>query len=159
MQLKKIADFLSFTKTELTVITFLLGVFVFGLAVSYFRKETVGFKNYDYSLADSLFLFSGENDSSASGHEDTDYKRKVLDLSTAKAEKKVPLPAGSSIDLNKADLKELKKLPGIGEKTAQKIIELRDSIGSFKNVEEVLKVKGIGPAKFNKIRKYIFVEE
>jgi len=59
------------------------------------------------------------------------------------------------ISINSADISELVTLPGIGEKTAQKIIDYRNEFGSFLSLEELMNVSGIGNAKFNKIKPYI----
>ncbi len=61
------------------------------------------------------------------------------------------------VNINKADVKELTTLPGIGEKTAQRIINFRKSNGKFKKKSDVLKVKGIGEKKFKKIEKLITI--
>ncbi|MFN4110989.1 MAG: ComEA family DNA-binding protein, partial [Ignavibacteria bacterium] len=53
---------------------------------------------------------------------------------------------------------ELKKLPGIGEKTAQKIVEYRNNYGGFKKIEDVMKVERIGPNLFEKIKDYIITK-
>jgi len=60
------------------------------------------------------------------------------------------------ININTASKLELKKLKGIGEKTAQKIIKYRKK-SPFKTIEDIKKVKGIGPKKFEKMKKYITV--
>lgn len=62
------------------------------------------------------------------------------------------------IDINSAGIDELKTLDGIGDATASKIIEYRETYGSFKNREELLNVSGIGEKKLEKIYDFIFVE-
>lgn len=48
------------------------------------------------------------------------------------------------IDINTADKALLTELPGIGEAYAEAIIEYREAQGGFKQVEELLEVRGIG---------------
>jgi len=71
--------------------------------------------------------------------ESVDIKAEVLELKPLDYErnKKPPLPEEKSININKAGINQLISLPGIGEKTAQKIIKLRDERGGFKNLEEL----------------------
>jgi len=59
------------------------------------------------------------------------------------------------ISINSASIEELSSLPGIGISTAEKIIEYRNSVGSFEKLEDLMKVKGIGNGKFNKLKDYI----
>ena len=61
------------------------------------------------------------------------------------------------IDINSADLQEFMKLPEIGEKTAQKIIDYRFEYGEFRNIEEIMNVDGIGEAIFEKVKNMIYV--
>ncbi len=63
------------------------------------------------------------------------------------------------ININTASLVELQKLPRIGEKVAQRIIDFRKKNGRFRKVEEIMKVKGIGEKMFNKIKGLITVGE
>ena len=70
----------------------------------------------------------------------------------------VVIPAKSDhhlISINSAGISELCTLPGIGPKTAQKIIEYREKAGSFLSLEEIMEVNGIGKAKFARIKEYI----
>ncbi len=55
-------------------------------------------------------------------------------------------------DINRADISELQTLPGIGPKTAENILSYRKERGCFNSVEELLKVKGIGPKKLEAIK-------
>lgn len=59
--------------------------------------------------------------------------------------------ASGLISLNTATVADLVTLPGVGEKTAQAIIDFRESNGGFSTVEDLLQVKGIGPSKFEQI--------
>ncbi|MGC9489836.1 MAG: helix-hairpin-helix domain-containing protein [Thermovirgaceae bacterium] len=56
------------------------------------------------------------------------------------------------IDINTADAKTLERLPGIGPKTAEAIIRYREQEGPFRCVDDLLSVKGIGPAKLEAIK-------
>ncbi len=58
----------------------------------------------------------------------------------------------SGISINTASAQDLTELPGVGEATAAAIVAHRESIGSFTSVEQLLDVKGIGPAKFDAIK-------
>jgi len=72
----------------------------------------------------------------------------------------VPLaPAASkaTINLNTATLDQLETLPGIGRKTAERILEQRQKSGGFKKIEELMNVKGIGEKSFLKIKPMVFV--
>ena len=58
----------------------------------------------------------------------------------------------SPVDLNTADLAELERLPGVGPSTAQAILDHRESNGPFRSVDDLLDVRGIGPAKLAALR-------
>ena len=61
------------------------------------------------------------------------------------------LPDGM-VNINTADEKELDKLPGIGPAMAKRIIEYRTENGAFQSPEEIKRVKGIGDAKYEKMK-------
>ena len=56
------------------------------------------------------------------------------------------------VNLNTATLEELQTLDGVGESKAKAIIEYRESLGRFKNIEELKQVSGIGEALYEKIK-------
>jgi len=59
--------------------------------------------------------------------------------------------AGDKIDVNTATAEQLQSIKGIGVKTAAAIIAYRNAHGAFKDVEDMVKVKGIGKKKLAKI--------
>jgi competence ComEA-like helix-hairpin-helix protein len=60
-----------------------------------------------------------------------------------------------TVDVNQADWPELSLLPGIGEVVARRIVEYRKQHGPFEKVEDLLKVPGIGPKTFSRIRPFV----
>ena len=73
----------------------------------------------------------------------------------------IPQPGAENetqkIDINRAPAWLLEALPGIGEVKAQAIIDYRQQNGLFNNVNELLKVEGIGQATLDNIRDFITV--
>ena len=58
------------------------------------------------------------------------------------------------LDINRATAAELEQLPGIGPALAARIIAKRDSMGGFRRVDDLDAVRGIGPAKLQRLRPY-----
>ena len=65
--------------------------------------------------------------------------------------------ANGVVNINRASVTELDALPGVGPSTAQAIVDYRSANGPFGSVEDLLNVKGIGPAKFEAMRKLVGV--
>ncbi|MFW6052196.1 MAG: ComEA family DNA-binding protein [Myxococcota bacterium] len=63
------------------------------------------------------------------------------------------------VNLNTATEAELERLPGIGPARARAIVELRDRLGGYKQLGQVLRVRGIGRATFRKLRPMITLED
>src|ERR1700761_5709512 len=64
-------------------------------------------------------------------------------------------PPAHPIDINSANSAQLQEVPGIGPATADKILQMRKSYGAFKSVDDLLSVRGIGPKRLEKMRKYL----
>lgn len=62
------------------------------------------------------------------------------------------------LDINKATAQDFEALPGIGAKMAEQIIETKERLGGFKNIDDIKKVKGLGEKKFERIRELISIE-
>lgn len=63
----------------------------------------------------------------------------------------------AKLDLNRADALELEELPGIGPVLAERIVDYRKSGKTFRTVDDLRAVKGIGQKKFERIRALVTV--
>jgi len=67
-------------------------------------------------------------------------------------------PASTAVvNLNTASATDLEGLPGIGAKTATRIVEYRQKNGPFKKIEELMNVRGVGEKNFLKLKPQITV--
>lgn len=64
----------------------------------------------------------------------------------------------SKVNINTANKEKLATLPGIGEGTAEKIIEYRSKTGKFKAIDEIKKIPGIGDSKFKSLKDKITIK-
>ena len=58
----------------------------------------------------------------------------------------------AKVDLNRAEASELTRVPGIGAKTAQAIVEYRRTHGPYRDFRDLLRIKGIGEKKLEKLK-------
>ena len=69
------------------------------------------------------------------------------------------LPAGvrerGRIRINVASASDLELLPGIGPAMARRLIEERDRAGPFRRLEDLRRVKGIGPKSLERLRDWV----
>lgn len=63
-----------------------------------------------------------------------------------------PAAGAVLVNINTATAEELQALPGVGESRAAAIVALRKERGAFRNVDELLEVRGIGPAMLERMR-------
>jgi len=66
--------------------------------------------------------------------------------------------AAVAVDINAATVEELQSLPDIGKVMAERIVAYRTANGNFASPEDLVKVKGIGEKKLEKIRGLVTVE-
>ena len=70
----------------------------------------------------------------------------------------IPVPVKEEqglISINNASEEQLMLLPGVGERTAELIVEYRNTNGFFQQIDDLQEVKGIGPAKLEKMRDWV----
>ena len=60
--------------------------------------------------------------------------------------------ADDPVYLNEATVDDLRRLPGIGAKRALAVLDLRRRLGRFRQIEDLLRVRGIGRATLRKLR-------
>jgi competence protein ComEA len=148
---RKIQTKLGLTKSEAGVILFLsFGLLIGGTAK--ILKLDRATERYDFTKSDSAFeAASSKIDSIIATEEDTLH---AASKPQWKSKPSIDFP----INLNAATLDELTALPGVGKTTAQRIIEFRDSNTRLNSIEDLLKVKGIGPKKLEKIRPFVKID-
>ena len=165
--LDNISQKFGLTRTEVNTIIFVLVIFVFGLGINLTKLEIeqVNQQKFDYSFHDSLFK-ALENEKRneliilEKKEKKVDSELELLDFSNTELDSKKEIALNLlTINLNDADLETLIKLPGIGPKTAEKIIILRTQKDGFSSVDELIEVKGIGLKKLNRIKRFLFIEQ
>jgi len=161
--LEKFTQVFSFTHHESRVIVFLVVAFVIGGIVKVIKTTSTGHDlSFDYTSSDSEFnarssRFAGlaSSESTFAAQQDEDRRpQEKLSVNDSKTRGRV---VRKTIDLNKATKEDFMKLPGIGKATAEAILHYRADHGSFKTVDELLNVKGIGKKKLERIMQFISV--
>ncbi len=150
------------TEVEFKVLLFVIVLFFVGLILSSTEllknlKKLSSFVSEEYS-SESPVIFSIDE---KNNEKKFDSNREVLDFRMNNNYRKVKIkkvnPQGK-INLNKAQLNDLINLPGIGKVSAKAIIEYRRKHGSFKNLKELLNIKGIGLKRFIKLKKLLYIK-
>lgn len=69
------------------------------------------------------------------------------------------LALGLPLDINLADVHELALIPGVGDLLASQIVEYRERNGRFKNIDQLMEMRGIKEKKLSRLRQYLYVDE
>ena len=146
-----------FTSQEKTVFRFLIGTMLAGLIVgairlNYFdnkRDNIVTHERKASFLKDSQLPLDTDavsvlQEIVADGQEEA--------LREGSIKKKIEI-----INVNTAKKDELIILPNVGPVTAERIIRFREDFGVFKSIDDLTRVKGIGPKTLDKLRKYVTI--
>jgi len=128
------------TNKEITLLAFVLGGLAIGFALSNFNKIGEG----------AFPQLKGSEQVVSSGEAETE---RVAEDSIRSEE---PIASGP-VDINHASEAELRRISGVGPVLAQRIIEDRRVNGAFESPDEILRVKGIGAATLEKIKKQIII--
>jgi competence protein ComEA len=74
---------------------------------------------------------------------------------TVEVEKAQPQTAKYEVDINQAQWPEFANLPGVGQKLAQRIVQSREADGPFADIDDLRRVRGIGPRTLDSLRPYL----
>jgi comEA protein len=156
------------TKKELIIIGFLFIAFTGGVILKYYGWKTP--QDMDYSESDKSFeqqiktsFAELEQDKlTQQQQQNAEEMKKFADSLITQKESntkdKKQLKPSRKININTAYAGDLQLLPGVGEVTAERIIEYREQKGLFRRIDDIKKVKGIGDKKFEQIKEWIVVE-
>ena len=103
-----------------------------------------------------LIFINAEKYSFHTSLKNTDFEEAITKKKD-REEVKISLTDNTRVNINSAPKDSLVILPGIGSKTADKIISYRLD-KPFDKIEDLMKIKGIGKKKFSKLKKYIYIK-
>ncbi|MFA3783760.1 ComEA family DNA-binding protein [Melioribacteraceae bacterium 4301-Me] len=143
-----------------------MATFFVGLSIHIIKdKKQQPYQNFDYSHQDSLFNSINYKDEAEPAEQknvekNIDSQQELLDFRNNKKQESLSTETldNEKININTAGIDNLVLLPGIGTKTAEKIIDYRNKVGKFNKIEDLLNIKGIGNSKLERIKKYITVK-
>lgn len=148
------------TSTEFTIFSFLIVALLTGAILNFLKYSPNKNESFVFDYSETDNLFDSLSISLKNVEKRVDSKQELLDFSVDKSsssDTKNKELLEKSININTADIELLIRLPGIGIKTAEKIIELRNLKGGFSNINELLEVRGIGEVKLETIKKYLYI--
>lgn len=141
-----------FTPQERFTILFLVFLFVLGASLYLYKLNHLSFapaytiQDFDKKMAPGQYASQPIN-----------YNLPLPSEPGKQPLKKKPAPR-RSVNINTAGERELTTLPGVGPVYAQRIIAYREKHGSFKSIEEIKRIKGIGEKTFQKMQSYLTIE-
>ena len=143
------------TKQERIIVVFLVVIFILNVGIHFFtgnRTESNSAVAAENVASDSLFLAKvalvealaqTESDSGAQESKSPEVQKMVEQRDSLK------------VNINQADEQTLEKLPRIGPVMAKRIIAHRENYGYFMSIQDLQKVKGIGPATASQLKPHI----
>lgn len=157
--MKNIQTLFGVTKQELIAVLFIVSGLIIGLCIKTFFRNEHEYSSHDefakeiYYQLDSIAAVQQTTYTGVNENDDA-YDTVLYDKTNERKTEAIKITIPSIVNINEATKAELMKLPGIGEKTAEKIIEYR-KLNGFKQVSDIMNVKGIGQKKYEKLKQYI----
>ncbi|MBN2425639.1 MAG: helix-hairpin-helix domain-containing protein [Calditrichaceae bacterium] len=147
---------ISLTNSEKRALIIVISVIFLSILIQWILPHEVRSDLYDYTYQDSLFTAASRDTvQNKTYQEKSSEEKKQKDNKKAEIKKKTS--ALKPFNINTATYDQLIQLPGIGKVTANEILNYQKEFGPFRTLEELKKVKRIGPKTLEKIRPFIYL--
>jgi comEA protein len=152
---KGIQNFFQFNRREQIAIFILLSLIATGMGIQSYRAFHGVKTNFDQAafLATVSHIQAVQDSIIAANRAKTESQTATVQVATPVSKK---ITAGQ-ININTAKVRDLARLPRIGTRTAERIIEFRKQNGIFQSIEDIQKVPGIGEKTFEQIKPFISI--
>lgn len=160
-----------FTRQESLALVAVFGLYVVGLTWRHVQKASLPFDRDFYAAMTSATgdsalvpgLYPALPDTNPKHAQEGDSTGSQTDQRQTSEQPRIeeePAPQMDTgrLNINLATERQLTLLPGVGPALAQRIVEYREASGPFQRIDDLTKVKGIGPKKLAKFRGMVLVE-
>ena len=138
----------TFNRNEQIILLMLCGVLIVGIVIRYLDSRDPD-RIPDFEVR--------KNAVEVPPREEPEERQYLSPVKAEEKEKVEVAQAGELIDINSATAKEFERLPRIGPQIAGRIVAYREKHGAFKRIDDITKVKGIGPKTLEHLRPYLTV--
>lgn len=145
---------IAITRSECNVILVLALLFTLGLTLRYLHNAPQPLPEDAYAEATQHFVEASTAEVSEPEQPSSVEPTQARQPSTYR--RKAALPA-QPININTATEAQLQRLPRIGPKMAERILAYREAHGAFRSVQDLVRVRGIGPKTLSKLEPYVIV--
>ena len=149
-----------YTRQQLVLLLLLLGAAAAGLGVAHWRAaHPAAVERLEQLDREILGSDGARSEARPAGRVDPPPARQTADPaarppapSRSKLRPVAPDESAAPLDLNRASLADLTRLPGVGPVLARRILETRDAAGRFISVDDLTTVRGLGRVKLERLR-------
>ena len=137
----------------------IIGVAVTTVMIKAKRKDVIVIDANNNNVENSDGSASENAEKKDESKSDKSDKTTKSDSEKPEVTKNTGITVDFPIDINKADLQQLCAIDGVGESTAQRILDYRSSVGVISSLDMLLNVEGIGKKTLSKLENYLYVAD